>query len=133
MGCGALLGLRFAGFGLSRALALSLALLVLGGLGQTVMNSAFNAFFQAAVPAELMGRAFGILGAVEGAAGPLSAVAGGFLGSTGAEARSWPELPCGWRWPGWCCRRSADGLPCASTMWRLRKGVDGPASKRPRQ
>jgi len=80
MGCGALLGLSFAGFGLSRLLALSLALLVLGGLGQTVLTSAFNAFFQAAVPAELIGRALGILGAVEGAAGPLSAVAGGFLG-----------------------------------------------------
>jgi DHA3 family macrolide efflux protein-like MFS transporter len=77
---GGLLGLSFAGFGLSRVLALSLGLLVVGGLAQTVINTTFNAFFQASIPADLMGRAFGILGAVEGAAGPLSALAGGFFG-----------------------------------------------------
>ena len=79
-GCGGLMGLAYAGFGFSHAVWLSLSLLAVGGFGQTAMNSAFNALFQAFVPAEVMGRTFGILGAVEGAAGPVSALAGGYFG-----------------------------------------------------
>lgn len=77
---GALMGLGAAGFALSHSLWWGLPLWAVTGLGQTAMNSAFNAFFQATVPPALMGRTFGILGAIENAAGPISAAAAGALG-----------------------------------------------------
>ncbi|MGC8488797.1 MAG: MFS transporter, partial [Clostridia bacterium] len=96
-GCGGLMGLAYAGFGFSHATWLSLPLLAVGGLCQTAMNSAFNAVFQASVPAEVMGRTFGILGAVEGAAGPVSALAGGYFGG---QAGAGAVLAAGALWMG---------------------------------
>jgi DHA3 family macrolide efflux protein-like MFS transporter len=97
VGCSGLMGFAYAGFGLSPTVWLSLPLLAAGGFGQTVANSAFNAFFQASVPAEVMGRTFGILGAVEGAAGPFSALAGGYLGN---QVGAGPVLAVGALWMG---------------------------------
>jgi hypothetical protein len=54
--------------------------LVIGG-AETATGSAFQAFFQATVPPQLMGRTFGFVGAAEGATGPVSALAGGWLGA----------------------------------------------------
>jgi MFS family permease len=81
IGCGGLMGLSYGAFGLSQTLWLSLPALALAGIGQAAMSSGFNAYFQVAVPQEVMGRAFGLLGAVEGAAGPLAALAGGAIAS----------------------------------------------------
>jgi MFS family permease len=77
---GTLMGLGEAGFAPSHSLWFGLPLFTVTGLGQTALNSSFNAFFQATVPSEVMGRTFGILGAIENAAGPLSAAAAGVLG-----------------------------------------------------
>lgn len=77
---GALMGFSLALFGLSRDLWLSLGLCAVAGLGQTALNSAFNAFFQATVPPELIGRTFGMLGVIENTGGPIAAAAAGVLG-----------------------------------------------------
>lgn len=95
VGCGGLMGLSYGAFGVSHVLWLSLTVMIAAGFSQTAMNSAFNAFFQSSVPAELMGRTFGILGAVEGATGPLSALAGGLLGSAVGAG---PVLAAGGVW-----------------------------------
>ncbi len=95
VGCGGLMGLSYGAFGVSHVLWLSLTVMIAAGFSQTAMNSAFNAFFQSSVPAELMGRTFGILGAVEGATGPLSALAGGPLGSAVGAG---PVLAAGGAW-----------------------------------
>ncbi len=79
VGSGAVMGFSLALFGVSHDLGLSLGVYALAGLGQTTLNSSFDAFFQATVPPELMGRTFGILGAIENSAGPPAAMAAGVL------------------------------------------------------
>lgn len=117
---GALMGFGAAGFGLSMNLWLSLTLYAVTGLGQTAMNSAFNAFFQATVPSELMGRTFGILGAIENAAGPISAATAGALGGVWGAG---PVMAMGGLWmaasgillmmnrPAMAARMTEEGAP----------------------
>lgn len=77
---GALMGFGAAGFALSPDLWLGLPIYAVTGVGQTALKSSFDAFFQASVPTEMMGRTFGILAAIENAAGPLAAAGAGVLG-----------------------------------------------------
>jgi DHA3 family macrolide efflux protein-like MFS transporter len=77
---GGVMGLGFVGFGVSRALWLSLVLYAAVGWAQAGISGVSSTLFQTIVPADLMGRVFGLMGAIEGAAGPLAALAGGWLG-----------------------------------------------------
>lgn len=65
--------------GISRSPALTLALFASIALAETLTSVPFAALLQARVPDAYIGRVSSFLGAVEGAAAPLSALAGGWV------------------------------------------------------
>lgn len=74
-----LLGLGVADVGASLDMWLTGAGLAVISFAESIVGGPVIALFQSEVPEELMGRAFGFLGAAEGAAGPISALLGGVL------------------------------------------------------